>query len=438
MFRKHLSGLRSKKEKIYFLLILIQSSLLLIFASCYSAQKFKESDFYSPATLKDRRISFLNKTIEETILSNLRLPLSDSTEENYKSAFWAMELIQYTGTAVDSKIESCFINLSNRSIEFQRSFLEIIYSLYKNRFIVEVNSFSEKTNNPKIFAMCVNYLKESLINSNEKINSFLDKYPEYRSHPIIIALLNDFSNIQPELPPLEDLFSFTAEDKIIIYSLQRSNRDYPGLLVIKKPDGSFLRDDFSEIFTVPQLARAITDLPGYLTNGNTPEGILSIQGIDFSKNIFIGPSPNLQLVLPHEVSPKKYFHSDKKDSLWSKDYYKEMLPQSWKNYSPIFEAYYAGMAGRNEIIAHGTTIDPGFYSDETYFPFTPSLGCLTTKEIWSEASGKIIESDQLKLMNALSELRLQDGYFFVVDIDDKPSPVTLNEIKHMLIKSERE
>src|SRR5690606_36928324 len=131
--------------------------------------------------------------------------------------------------------------------------------------------------------------------------------------------------------------------------------------------------------------------------------ILSIQGIDISKYVFIGPSPNLQLVLPYEVNPAKYFHSEIIDTVWNKDFYSNLLPDSWKEYLPIYEAYYAGKAGRNEIIAHGTTIDPGFYKNKSYYPFTPSLGCLTTKELWSYETGKIVESDQIKLMNAFND-----------------------------------
>jgi hypothetical protein len=119
------------------------------------------------------------------------------------------------------------------------------------------------------------------------------------------------------------------------------------------------------------------------------------------------------------------------------DFYSNLLPDSWKSYSPIFEAYYAGKAGRNEIIAHGTTIDPEFYKGKSYYPFTPSLGCLTTKEIWSDVDGKISESDQLTFMNALSKAGFENGFFIVINIDDKQSRVTLNEIKDLIIQAER-
>mgnify|MGYP005840756099 CR=1 FL=1 len=409
---------------------------LLFFLTHCNPNKYVETDFYSEATLKSEREKFLDKSINQTITESLSHPLSDSTEQKYISAFWAMELIQYKNEFTDSVISSCFANLNKRSKEFQRSFLELVYTLYQNKISHQVEAFAKETNNPKLFAICADYLKRSGYDVNNMFEEFLETNPLLIDNPIMVMLKHSISNDLISLPPVEDLFGNSFEQKLVIFSIQRSNRDYPGLLVIRKPDGKFLRDESGKIFSIPQLARAITDLPGYITNGNTPEGILSIQGIDFSKNVFIGPSPNLQLVLPYEVNPKKYFHNQIQDTIWNQDYYSDLLPDSWKSYLPIFEAYYAGKAGRNEIIAHGTTIDPKFYKDKSYYPFTPSLGCLTTKELWSDVDGRISESDQIILMNAFNDAGADNGYFVVVNIDDKESPVTLEELKEILLNVE--
>lgn len=416
--------------------------LLLLFSFLFiqcSSEKYSEKDFYSEASLKFEREKFLDKSINQTITEPLLLPLNDSTEQKYISAFWAMELIQYRNEITDTSIKNSLKEFHQRSSNFQRALLEVIYTLYQNEFNDEVLQLISLLNNPKLFAMCIHYLKsdtavEILIKLTE---DFSLKFSPAVENPIVTMLKYDLSNEfkhSTKLPPLSDLIKKDfGNDKIVIYSLQRKNRDYPGLLIIKRPDGKFLRDESGEIFSVPQLARAITNLPGYITNGNTPEGILSIQGIDVSKNVFIGPSPNLQLVLPYEVNPKKYFHSDVIDTVWNKDFYSNLLPDSWKEYMPIYESYYAGKAGRNEIIAHGTTIDPGFYKNKSYYPFTPSLGCLTTKELWSDENGKILESDQLKLMNAFNDAGADKGYFIVVNIDDRESPIELEELKEILL-----
>ena len=422
------------------LLALLFISILLI--QC-SSKKYSEADFYSEATLKSERENFLDKSINQTITESFLLPLNDSTEEKYISAFWAMELMQFRNEITDTSIKNSLKDFYKRSANFQRALLEVIYTLYQNEFNNEVLQLISLLNNPRLFAMCIHYLKsdteiEILIKLTE---DFSLKFSPAFEKPIITMLkydLNSNFKSSAKLPPLSDLLKNDfGRNKVVIYSVQRLNRDYAGLLLIKKPDGRFLRDKTGEIFSIPQLARAITDLPGYITNGNTPEGILSIQGIDISKNVFIGPSPNLQLVLPYEVSPQIYFHNEIYDSVWSEKYYSDLLPNSWKEYLPIYEAYYAGKAGRNEIIAHGTTIDPGFYNNKSYYPFTPSLGCLTTKELWSYGTGKIIESDQIKLMNAFNDAGADNGYFVVVNIDDQHKPISIDEIENLILNAER-
>jgi hypothetical protein len=99
-----------------------------------------------------------------------------------------------------------------------------------------------------------------------------------------------------------------------------------------------------------------------------------------------------------------------------------------KNYEPLFESLYAGMAGRTEIIAHGTTVNPEYYKAQPYFPISPTQGCLCTKEIWSAVDGKRMESDQQKLVDAVKKAGGADGYCIVIEIDDQQKPVSLKEI----------
>ena len=107
------------------------------------------------------------------------------------------------------------------------------------------------------------------------------------------------------------------------------------------------------------LHRSITNLPGYLTNGNTPQGIFKMYGFKVSMGNFIGPTANVQMGMPVELSLQKFFDNDAiSDSTWTIDYYKNLIPKNLQDFLPLYESYYAGLAGRSEIIAHGTTIDP--------------------------------------------------------------------------------
>jgi len=98
--------------------------------------------------------------------------------------------------------------------------------------------------------------------------------------------------------------------------------------------------------------------------------------------------------------------------------------------------YYAGKAGRSEIIAHGTTINPEYYRDFPFYPNTPSLGCITTTEFWDKETGERIFSDQQSLINGWKSLKAEKGYFILIEIDMKEQDVTLQELLSLLQKLE--
>jgi hypothetical protein len=88
-----------------------------------------------------------------------------------------------------------------------------------------------------------------------------------------------------------------------------------------------------------------------------------------------------------------------------------------KDFPSLWEAHDAGKMGRTEIIAHGTTIDPALYNNESYFPCTPSLGCLCSPEIWNR-KGKRVESTQQAWIDALEKNNIQPTWLIVVEIAD--------------------
>ena len=157
-----------------------------------------------------------------------------------------------------------------------------------------------------------------------------------------------------------------------------------------------------------------------------------MNGFDVSKSSFIGPTPNIQMVMPFETSVGVYMgglpDEEKKLPLWE---YTRLLPASFTHYKPLYEAYYAGLNGRNDIIAHGTALDPALYVDKTYYPFTPTLGCLCSKEIWDD-TGTLVSSDQQKLNMAIMKAGGPSGYVIVLDIDNQKQPVSIEEIKKLL------
>ena len=81
----------------------------------------------------------------------------------------------------------------------------------------------------------------------------------------------------------------------------------PGIVMVRDANGNFITDSTGMYFSVPQLARSLSNLPGYLSNGNTPEGIFRMKGYDVSTNGFIGPTVNVQLTMPFEKTPAHFY-----------------------------------------------------------------------------------------------------------------------------------
>ena len=118
------------------------------------------------------------------------------------------------------------------------------------------------------------------------------------------------------------------------------------------------------------------------------------------------------MVLPFENGTQTFFGID---TPYANFYTKQLGPL--KKYASLMESFTAGKLGRSEIIAHGTTINPNFYKKQTYFPNTPSLGCLCSPESWNE-KGERIYSAQAEWINALQKIHKQPFYLIVADIND--------------------
>jgi hypothetical protein len=390
---------------------------------------------YAANTTATYRKTFYDAMIKWSVWNNLSQPLDADGEFNWISAFWPMELILYKSDTVEQYVNEAFHHINERTTDFQRALLELLYTNYPGIYDKEVNSLLHQTKDAKIFAMCAEYLWRDNKNETTAHNTLYlmrEKMTadSINNNPMLMMLHRRLLNKKPEpLPPIAAILSKNfAPGQTVIYSFQRHDRDYPGMVIVRKPDGSFVLNADSTIFHVPQLARAISNLPSYLTNGNTPQGIFRMLGFDVSSSQFIGPTQNIQLQMPYEAPVDSFFVQPQTDTVWTKDKYASMLPASWKNYWPVYNAYYAGKAGRTAIIAHGTTINPDYYKTQIYYPETPSLGCLCASEIWSAVNGLRIKSDQQKLVDAVKSAGNGYGYCVVIELNDLHQPVHLKDV----------
>ncbi|MFH0733133.1 MAG: hypothetical protein V1773_01625 [bacterium] len=392
-------------------------------------------DLYSKITIDTARVNFTQNAINNTIEATFALKSDSVDTKKFQEAFWAMELLNYKNDNIKQKLYNLFSKFDSFDLEFKRSLLEIVFTMYPAEFKDNIEKLLPTINNEKLFAMCVNYLIKNNYSKSTLLKKLEKQFSNWEENPILTylhyELKTDVKDRFATTPPLKDLLhSGSLFNKMpVVFSIQRHNRDYQGIAIIRDKDGNLVKNKDGSIFYVKQLARAVTNLNGYITNGNTPQGIFSIQKIGKANSKFIGPTPTLELVLPYEVNSTLFLHSPYTTvPEWSLEFYKSMLPESWLNYTPILEAFYAGKAGRNEILSHGTTVDPVFYKDAPFFPNTPTYGCLCTYEIWDRKSGQCLESDQVNLVNAFLSTYFYAGYFVVVEIDDQNKDVTIEEV----------
>lgn len=402
------------------------------------------SDLRAERATSESREDFLAKMEEETIGLGLAEPLYDKTEEKWHGALWATQLARYRSRHTWGGIKGCLGNFSKISTNLQRQALETAYGVFPGEFTDDIGKLLSTIDDPKIFAMAVIYLTES---KEEKTSPATfarimeQRFPDWRSNPVLRSLKYDLEHDSVRevstRPALEDLFSAPElSGRPVIFSLHRVDRTRGGIALVRDADGRFARNGDGSLFHIPHLALAASNLPGYITNGNSPEGIMSIIGTGISENVFIGPTPFLHSILPNEKDSGTFLHEDSETGRMDLDEYRTLLPESWRGYRPFEEAWYAGEAGRSEIILHGTTINPEYYRDEIYYPNTPSLGCLTATEMWSPTDGRAVRSDQLLLLQTYMNAGGPLGWLVIIDIDAKKLPVTLMDVADAIEASE--
>lgn len=403
------------------------------------------AQLYFKGSVKANREKMYKNLVQNAINKNLSSSITDASEEDWRGAFWALELLQYKSLWVNGRIDTAAELMHSRSEDFQRATLELLYGNYPEKYYQQVKLLLMQTSNAKIFAMCAAYILNSS-HAAADINFLSVKTKQQLAsdpnNPILQQLLYQVEQFARPMPVV-NIGALLQKDylpgHVVVFSFQRKNRNYPGLVMVRDAHGNFLKDSSGNYFSVPQLARSISSLPGYLTNGNTPEGIFRMKGYDVSSNGFIGPTVNVQLSMPFEKSAQHFYaDSSNTDTSWNIAQYRNLLPTGLKDYYPLYQSYYAGKAGRTEIIIHGTTINPAYYTAAPYFPLTPTMGCLTSKEIWDEATGKRVLSDQQKLIDAMIPAGGANGYAVVINLDDAQRQVLLYDIVPALEKVRRQ
>jgi hypothetical protein len=374
------------------------------------------------------------------------LPEGAESDEKLPGALAAAAHFNVEKVLAQNAVLRALPALPSKPAAFQRGLLSAAHTQFWNEAAPMIPTLLPQIKTPREFAIASYTL---LRNDNSSANKALiaaqmaTNFPEALKEPRLVALDRrlrfDAINELKQRPALADLLASPIRSGYpVVFSFQRHDRQRTGLAMVRGADGKFVRNANGSYFTIAQLAMARTNLPGTITNGNTPQGVFAIKGTGTATNKWIGPTPFLESVLPIEGGVAVFEHNDAMQTdAWTEEKYLSFLPLSWRNYFPIKEAFLAGLAGRDEILAHGNTVNPAYYRNEIYFPAAPSAGCLVAMEYWSKDDGTLVHSDQLALVKAFVSGGKDVGYLIVVELDDLPRSVVLADVIEAVVIAEQ-
>ncbi|MBL8517406.1 MAG: hypothetical protein JNM76_10625 [Betaproteobacteria bacterium] len=398
---------------------------------------YQPADFVAPIASETERTR-----LHAELRARIARAVAQSGEDP-GDALWAVKFLNQAEDAGRVLTLAALPRLGEMSAPAQRAVLDAAHALYAAEAAPLTLPLLQAIVTPREFAMAAYVVlrADPRPETRANIRSVLEtRFPAWREEPRLIALhhalTRDANAERAARPPLEDLLAAPFRPGWpVVFSLQRTGREHFGLALVRAGDGRFVRAADGGVFHVPQLARALSNMPGTITNGNTPQGLFSIVGAGTATSTLIGPTPYLHSKVPVEATVTEFEHADSAAE-WSEAVYESFLPPSWRPYAPVKEAWLAGRAGRDEMLLHGTTIDPALYQGRPWYPGTPSAGCLVAMEYWSPADGRLMQSDQLSLAKAFTAGGLDRGYLMVVELDDQRRPVSLEEVLPALLAAE--
>lgn len=380
------------------------------------------ADFAWPAASIDGERALREAALAE-IRARLALPAGPERDAALPRLF---ELVAHHNLEINAArplLLQALPELARRDANHQRALLTAAHTLYAADPAVQAALLAllPQLDTSRPFAIAAYTLKAAHAGHAEFIRDLVPRrFPAWRDDARLLALMADLAPVRAPSPPLADLLAAPLRPGFpALYSLQRPGRQDLGLVLVRGADGRFVRDAAGRLFAQPQLALSRSGLPGTITNGNTPQGVFTIVGAGTATNPHIGPTPYLHSKLPVEATVAEFEHAEAAPAPWSEAVYDSFLPPSWRGHGAIREALLAGRAGRDELLVHGTTVNPAYYAGQRFFPGTPQQGCVISSETWEGATGRLVDSGQLRLLHAYAGAGARPdlaGYLVVVEL----------------------
>jgi hypothetical protein len=211
-------------------------------------------------------------------------------------------------------------------------------------------------------------------------------------------------------------------NKVRLFLFCRKDRNYPCLFAMKDFYNQPVMDG-DKLWTLPALAISSRGLDYYQTNGQTPQGVHTMDSVMPSSEPFRSFGAFRRVILSWVPRVANESHT------------KRFIPRSTHSDLWWHEANIARDAGRGLLRIHGTgrlNTDPS----SIYYPHKPTSGCISTREL---KYGKKTYIDQRLILDKLMEAsglianyqneELIKGVLHVIEIDNKKAKVTLKDLQ---------
>jgi hypothetical protein len=151
-----------------------------------------------------------------------------------------------------------------------------------------------------------------------------------------------------------------------LYMFCRHNREYPCLMLMKDPQGSWVREN-GKIWYQQKLALSRKGIPSHQVNGHTPQGIYTIDSVmpETNRRIVFGKFRRLIL---------NFIKKDRRDKTM-----KSLMPEELESLGWWKSGAIARDVGRSLLRIHGTGTK-NRNPTSSWYPFYPTVGCIASKE----------------------------------------------------------
>ena len=289
------------------------------------------------------------------------------------------------------------------------------------------NALQSPTVDLKLIYLIAAYETELIQAGHAEIIDLARAHPQYfdvKEDPETIKNITEdmVADLYNENPDITTYMNGEYVKSVKIFMFCRNNRLYPCLMVMKNVLGGPVRLEDGTLWSNPSLASSSKGLPSYSRNGNTPEGVLTIDSVMPLADSTMSFGKFRRMIL--NFIPKS------KDEVLLKS----LLPASSHSGDWWKASVVSRDIGRNLLRIHGTgkiNVD----KETPYYPFMRTSGCIAQRE--NTYSGKTFK-DQRNLLDSImkamdlaakyeNETQVK-GILYIVEIDDKNAPVSLEDL----------